>query len=396
MPSIQMLLLCLAVSGIAFSHGSEFVEFLSPQENEEIAANSVYLVKWAACASAGRGTMNLLAGETSASLNELWEIAYSIDIVNGTFSWPVGLPAPGSRPSNFYSLNFSQDGNEGVFTISPPFRILPDDGRVPPDGNTGNISGHPEEGIDRRDTNGGDSGGGGGGGSNGDDDSDSRTDRITSTPATKPISKTSKSSEPTIKKSSSELSSSNTTPEPTQNSSSGGPLSSNTTPETNLSNSTGMPSSSSTTPASPSPNSASTRRLSASEIAGIVIGSVVALAIFGNLIWLVMYYRRKSLGKNKPANPEDNRISEIDGRFKKAELDAEGPEIRVPRVYELDATREIQETDGRMKPVELDSTPVTPGLADVEAKRDKAGTDDLGESASKSIKGEIVTNWAFY
>jgi hypothetical protein len=94
--------------------------------------------------------------------------------------------------------------------------------------------------------------------------------------------------------------------------------------------------------------------LGSGAIAGIVVGAVSALTVFAGLVWLVLYYRRRLMGKMKNTGSKRSSNSQIDGKFRKAELEAEGPEVRVTGgVHELDATREIQEADGRMRPAEL-------------------------------------------
>ncbi|RWA05800.1 hypothetical protein EKO27_g9305 [Xylaria grammica] len=111
--------------------------------------------------------------------------------------------------------------------------------------------------------------------------------------------------------------------------------------------------------------------LSRSMIAVVVTAVVLFLLIFSGLGGLVLYYRRNLLARVKRSTSGRSVRSEIDGRFRKAELDARGPEVRVTRVYELDATREVREADGRMKPAELDAGNVAPAPPAV-APQDKS------------------------
>ncbi|GAW24030.1 hypothetical protein ANO14919_136090 [Xylariales sp. No.14919] len=111
--------------------------------------------------------------------------------------------------------------------------------------------------------------------------------------------------------------------------------------------------------------------LSRSMIAVVVTAVVLFLLIFSGLGGLVLYYRRNLLARVKRSTSGRSVQSEVDGRFRRAELDARGPEVRVTRVYELDATREVREADGRMKPAELDAGNVAPALSAV-ASKDKS------------------------
>ncbi|KAI0105108.1 hypothetical protein GGR51DRAFT_520918 [Nemania sp. FL0031] len=379
MPSCQQLL-WLTLWTIPFSQGASFVEFLAPQQDEVVTANSIYMVKWATGPSTGRGTMMLLSGEMVDSLNELWEIAYSIDVASGNFSWPVGSPTRGTSLSNFYSLNFSRDGSDGEFTTSPPFRILSSDGHNASDSsvtdksNIDNIVNHKddndlEDGRHEDDHV-----------DDGDDDDDHNTrDYSQLRPWLSEVTSlmpnpTSTATRNTVLVStmSTSLNRSEYTPKKT----------------------TSEPSSSNTAPAILS--SASARGLSSGIIIGIVTGPVLSLAIIGILVWFTLHYRRKSLGKNKLSGSGNHRISEIDGRYRKAELDAEGPELRVSRMYELNATRDIQEADGNEKPVELDSVMLTPKMPAVDAKQNTVRIDTAGGSVSRLKKGDIVTDWASY
>ncbi|KAI0553138.1 hypothetical protein F4679DRAFT_532075 [Xylaria curta] len=323
----------LGFSVIALSQSTPgFVEFVAPQENETILSDSTYIIRWATKSSNGRGTMTLLGGQTSESLSKLWEIAYSIDVAGGSFSWPVGFPTLAGSLSSFYSLNLSLDGSEDMFSISPPFVIV----------------------------------------SNGDRDHDEDPLHTpTDTPPT-PL--------PTLATSLNTPASSSSNPHHTPTDT---PSMLLPTPVTGL-NTTSSPSNPTFTfimstsevstssiddgyivssissghssyTASPTQGPVSGSRISNGAIAGIAIGATTALAAFASLIGLALYYRRKLSSGKKPSNSEQSSDSKIDGKFRKAELDAEGPQFTITRVYELDATREVQEADGRMKPAELDS-----------------------------------------
>ncbi|GAP86785.1 hypothetical protein SAMD00023353_2100940 [Rosellinia necatrix] len=100
--------------------------------------------------------------------------------------------------------------------------------------------------------------------------------------------------------------------------------------------------------------------ISSGAIAGIVIGDMEALAIFSGLVLLVLYYRKRLFDTGRLSGSNTSGDTGIYGSFTKAELDAEGPQVVISRVYELEATREVRELDGRGSPMELDSTPLGP------------------------------------
>ncbi|KAI0421459.1 hypothetical protein F5X98DRAFT_329850 [Xylaria grammica] len=109
-------------------------------------------------------------------------------------------------------------------------------------------------------------------------------------------------------------------------------------------------------------SSDSSPKLSNNAIVGIVIGAAAALAIFSSLVWLIFYYRRKSLEKVQycvkgtcyPEQPCSK------GSCRSNVVDVECSQIRAAPAYELNATREIQEAGGEMKPAELGSTVTKP------------------------------------
>ncbi|KAI3320247.1 hypothetical protein HD806DRAFT_506926 [Xylariaceae sp. AK1471] len=381
MHSLRKLVL-LNLAGIVCSQdstlGNSFVEFLTPKESEVVAADSTYLITWAAKSSAGRGTMILLTGQTSDSLSKLWEIAYSIDVAGQSFSWPVGSPTLGAQLASFYGLNFSLDGSEGVFTVSAPFKITSAESVSPSKSQT---SEHSEG----QDANGGDQNGDQDVDWDGDDQhSDGSPQQISTSISEKLTSQSERSQTPSL---SSSVTDGNVS------------ISLNDPTSLNVPTSTDIPATSKPPTSSNVPtNSNNDGGLAGGKIAGIVIGAVVALATFISLVGLVLYYRHRLLGKIG-GSKSDNRGSKIDGKFRKAELDAEGPERKTTRVYELSATREVQEADGRMKPAELDPTNTRFELpaADIERERDSICTaDDLDDMVSRAKVWSTMADWAFH
>ncbi|KAI1737386.1 hypothetical protein F4680DRAFT_428450 [Xylaria scruposa] len=308
------------LSGITFSQGtSEFIEFLAPQENEAIVAGSTYIIRWAATSSNGNGTMTLLGGQTSESLSNIWEIADFIDVAGGSFSWPViGFPTPGGLFA-LYGFNFSLEGNQNMFSISPPFNIVSTRRRDTRD--SGKYKGDDHD----TDT----------------DDDDDGDDIFPLPPPLANAAPTSIEPPPVI--SSSESSLDFVSPVPTEVSTS----TSSNGHSTSSRHSSNIP--------SPTQSPVPGPKMGSGAIAGTVVGATTALVAFSSLIGLVLYYRRRLLSGERSSNPEQRRGSKIDGIFRKAELDAEGSQVKITRLYELDATREVQEADGRMKPAELDS-----------------------------------------
>ncbi|KAI0448313.1 hypothetical protein F5B21DRAFT_522687 [Xylaria acuta] len=338
----------LSLLGISFSQGTtSFVEFLAPQKNEVVVANSTYTIKWIAKSSISRGTIILLGGQTSDSLSKIWEIGYSIDVPGGSFSWPVGFPTLGAQLSYFYGLNFSLDGSQGVFNISTPFRIIP----------TGISS----------------SGRGGGGVCTSTMRLLTPLLALADTDPTMPMA--SPSSLAIISKTITIFFSTSSN----GNEYVGGGISSRLSrPTTN-----------------PTPSLVSGPRIGNGAVAGIAVGAAAALAAFIGLIGLVLYYRRRLLKGKGSSGPKDSRLSNIDGKFRKAELDAEGPQVTITRVYELDATRETQEADGYMKPAELDSTILRSDSQATDVQRDSMCTDDLGSVVSRTKVWDTKEDWAF-
>ncbi|KAI0864018.1 hypothetical protein F4860DRAFT_27177 [Xylaria cubensis] len=362
MTSLQKLV-WLGLPGIALVQSTTgFVEFLAPRQNETILSDSTYTIRWAAKSSNGRGTMTLLGGQTSESLSKIWEIAYSIDIADGSFSWPVGFPTLAGSLSSFYDLNFSLDGTEGVFSISPLFYIEPMRDKVgvliDKDDNRGSDKRSDDELDDKHHRD-----------ESGDTDENDENDRgnphhspsnsVTTTGADENDGNGFLRGDP------------RTTGADENDDNDRGDLRHSPSSQTSISITTtgaALPSSSgdgyvvnvtsswySSDTASPAQSPVPGPRVGNGAIAGIVIGATAALATFASLVVLVLYYRRRLSNSKISLKPEQNRDSNIDGKFRKAELDAEGSQVTITRVYELDATREVQEADGRMKPVELDS-----------------------------------------
>jgi hypothetical protein len=241
----------------------------------------------------------------------------------------VGFPTVGSQLSNFYGLNFSQNGREEVFHMSPPFRIT----SVGADGDTDEVGDDSHSSV---------------GYSIGSNIpvTVSPTNIASSTIlSTLPLS----TSQAPVEVSSMNIASSTIQgpPNPTHNA-----------PSANSGTSTSVesePMSKSTTVSIDPQITGRNRRpiLDGGMIAGIVTGGVSALIAFSGLIGLVLYYRWRLLGKTISSRFEGSRSLKVDGKFRKAELDAEELEFKITRVHELQATREIQELDGRMRPAEL-------------------------------------------
>ncbi|KAI1174717.1 hypothetical protein F4777DRAFT_375076 [Nemania sp. FL0916] len=331
-----------------FEVANSQIQFITPQAYEIIPSNSEYEITWVAEAS-GQGTITLFGGQSADSFNKLWDIAYYIDVAGGTFSWPVGRPTLGTQLLAFYGLKFSLDGSDGEFSTSSLFRIK--------DGNdqSATPSSSPSD--------------------NEPSSSTRRTNPATSNVS--PVEGTSETNLPT----SIAIPVGNTTPTtPTSSSAIPAESTSETTHATNDASPVGNTSEANSTQSSISPVEStsnlpvlpvptatdsrisiptgssqtlnSTRRIDNGALAGIVIGSVAALGIFSSLLGFVMHYRRRYLRERGLLK---NRASEIDGRYKKAELETRRCGIKVTRVYELDTAREPQEADGVMKPAELDA-----------------------------------------
>ncbi|KAI0483671.1 hypothetical protein F4859DRAFT_512318 [Xylaria cf. heliscus] len=301
--------------------------------------------------------MTLLGGQTSESLSGVWEIASFIDVAYENFSWVV--EAPLLKPHRyFYGLKFSLEGSEGIFSISPPFTIVSrDDDSMNCDNADMNVK-HIERRVE----------GGNDGGDSADDDN---PDKVNDDPSEagngvdtpNDDNKSSTQDRPQSSLPSPKVTSTTTTPvivpadaDENVTSQSNSKLSSNT--------------------ATPAPNLISDPRISKGGIAGIVVGATVFLVVFTSLIGLVWYYRRRLLGKAKSSSSDENRNSKVDGRFIKAELDVEGSQIAITRVYELDSTGEIREADGNMKPAELGSTVPRRDLHAADVRNDSIGTED--------------------
>ncbi|KAI0440900.1 hypothetical protein F4803DRAFT_525471 [Xylaria telfairii] len=264
------------LSSITFIQGTtSFVEFIAPLENEVIVENSTFRIEWVSASSTSRrGTMILLGGQTSESLSKIWEIAYSIDVTEGKFAWPVGSPTLGAQLSNFYGLNFSLDGIGGVFSISPPFKIVPEGASSSVRGRGhGHDNDHESE---------------GGNDDDGDNTGDEHDEHKGFTPMPTTVTSMSIYNPPKGSGGDANRQSNTTMPTtitstPTNNSAKGTiPKSSNV-----------LSSSRATMVRSPVPGP----RISKGALVGIVLGITAAVIAFFSLIGLVVHYRGRLLGK---------------------------------------------------------------------------------------------------
>lgn len=85
----------------------------------------------------------------------------------------------------------------------------------------------------------------------------------------------------------------------------------------------------------------------------------------------------------------------IDRKFRKAELDTEGHEIRISSVYELDATYEVQEADGTMKLAELDVVAARSESPAASATCRSAFNHDLNNMGLKAKVLVTALDWEF-
>ena len=82
--------------------------------------------------------------------------------------------------------------------------------------------------------------------------------------------------------------------------------------------------------------------LSTGVIAGIATAVVLYVVRFIFFIFFIYYHKLKVLDKIKLLISGKKHESAIDGRYQKAELDCQGHEVNITRLYELDATSELQ------------------------------------------------------
>ncbi|KAI1112224.1 hypothetical protein F5Y14DRAFT_276175 [Nemania sp. NC0429] len=352
------LLLGLSASVLSQNNNNNSpLNFLKPKENEVIAANSTYLIEWTTQLT-GRGTILLLAGQTLDSLSGLWEIANTIDVAAGSFSWSVAYPTKGAELLNFYGLNFSLTGSEDGVYISSPFLISTPGGKRDAGNNVVSNGLNGDAHTDGDDDN---------------DDFNAGDQQNDSTVA--PTGQTSQRGGTTASSVPSSTTSDIAAP-PSSAPTGTGTSTTGSKSDGDAANTSVSSQPSTTTAAIPSSSPTSDPMLSGGAIAGIVTGGAAALAVFGFLVALVVYYRRKLLAGKQPSSSEKPRGSVIDGKFRKAELDTEGHEIIITRVYELDSTREIQEADGTMKPVELDGVAARPEMPVARVTRDGVCTEE--------------------
>ncbi|KAI1300837.1 hypothetical protein F5Y03DRAFT_397024 [Xylaria venustula] len=302
-------LFLLSLTGTTLSQSPEFITFLAPQEGDAVVQDSTYIIKWTTELSTGSCTIALLIGQTPDALGTLWNIAYGINVGSGNFAWPVGFPTTGAALGNFYGINISLDSNEGMFDVSPSFKVVSKSASV---GQSSLTQTHNTTGL--------------------------TASVISSTSAkSRPISSTSSEHGSDISQTKGVTSFSTFIPSVTQ------PVSG---PET----------SSTDSPPNQQTNDNDQKSVTSKGfIAGIVVAAVLSLVSSLSLIGVLLYYRHGVFEKVKRSLSVIGRESVIDGRFGKAELDGQGTEVNVVGLYELDATREMVEVDGKMKPVELDS-----------------------------------------
>ncbi|KAI0540247.1 hypothetical protein GGR58DRAFT_522587 [Xylaria digitata] len=357
MASLRKLAL-LSLSGITYSQATNtFVGFLAPQKNEVVTAGTEYLIKWVPKSPMGSGTMSLLTGQTSDSLSKIRDIAYLANVTNGSFSWPVASLAL-AQPPNLYAFNLSLDGSEGTFAISPLFKISFEAVPGSNDTNDDDLGGqttnfHKNQGQSRG------------------------TITPTTTLASRKVfDKSTHQNQGTPVFDMSSFTTSYTTVAEKS------PISSNNDKDAadnrdsdskrfNHRNDVIINSNSGFSTSGPTSDSDSGSQLSNGAIAGIAIGATTAVATISSLIWLVFYYRRKSLEKirfcvkgtcspEKPC-PKGNCLPKA--------AEAGCPQMKTAKMYELNATREPQEADGEMKPAELDSTVPRPGPSAADMER---------------------------
>ncbi|KAI8631096.1 hypothetical protein F5Y19DRAFT_473495 [Xylariaceae sp. FL1651] len=304
----------------------DFVDFLAPQDNEKIRADSSYMIKWDPKLQFGKGRMSLLSGESPESLSIYSVISDILPVADGIFCWEImlseELPLADNPLYNAQSYDTSDNTSNEISD------------RATPDG---------------------------------DDDNDRDGD---DGPPHKPPTRTttfdSKTSLATFSGNSSTPTGIITSIPP------------------------GTQSLGSIQPASTDDRSSSqaassqARRPSVGTgmITGIAIGATAVVLTFAGLIGLVLYYRHRLLGKSNHAASDTQDDLKIDGKFRKAELDAKEPEIKVTRVHELNTTCGIREADGIMKPAELDFNNMRFELSDTDISYGGTLTRGLDKSSS--------------
>ncbi|KAI1359653.1 hypothetical protein F5Y08DRAFT_349467 [Xylaria arbuscula] len=281
---------------------------LSPGQDEVVPTDSTYTIKWSGemGASLGTCTITLLIGQQSLPLSRLWEIAYGIDLASGSFDWPVGFPTSSTKLGRVYGLNFTVDNQEEIYFTSSLFHVGSSD---------------DTEGDDNDNTE---------GDTNQNDQTNVSTTASSSTISS--ITSTTGTHSSQTNRSLSPITSVSSTKPPKDE-----------------------PSSTNTASTQQETGNRQGFSLSTGVTAGIVTAVVLYVVGLVAFIVLICYYKARVLEKMKLLVSGRKHKSEIDGRYRKAELDCQGHEVKITRIYELDATREIQEADGRERPAELDS-----------------------------------------
>lgn len=222
----------------------------------------------------------------------------------------------------FYALNLSLDRMEGMFDVSPPFKITSEADASHALRNRRRIIDESSDTVSNDDDDDGDDH------EDDDDRPNSPSSSITSSTSTR------------------------LTPTPTD-----------TNTGTHPNNNETVTSSSSEGPSSTAGPLSANPVFNSGEISNNAIGISVALVAFGAL-GIVLYYRRKLAKKRKNRKGWFSRFSknrDLPSKLVKAKAATDGlPAAVEERIYELDAQDEIREADSRMKPAEL--YPITSSL----------------------------------
>ncbi|KAF2971925.1 hypothetical protein GQX73_g1662 [Xylaria multiplex] len=124
MVHLQGLVILFILTKIVFGDNSGFFDIVAPRENEVLDSNDLtYTIKWTAKSSDGTCKINLLAGSTPDQMTYLSGIASNVDIVNGSFAWPVQFSPLNPELHLVYGIKIILDGDPGVSDVSAPFRV---------------------------------------------------------------------------------------------------------------------------------------------------------------------------------------------------------------------------------------------------------------------------------